>query len=77
MPTNGGERERAGSHVLSGVRANVRADCGGGACGLARAEQQQVRPDSPWCQETPCGAWLLGERKRVGGGWGGSAMLET
>ena len=31
--------KRAGSHVLSEVRASVRAEC---ACGLARAEQRQV-----------------------------------
>ena len=57
--------KRAVSHVLSEVRASVRAEC---ACGLARAEQRQVLiPHGVERHHAARGR--VGERRRVGGGW--------
>ena len=58
--------KRADSHVLSEVRASVRAVQvrvlvrreSVRAC--ARACRATTGPGSPWCRETPCGAWLCG-----------------
>ena len=64
--------KRADSHVLSEVRASVRAVQvrvlvrreSVRAC--ARACRATTGPDSPWCRETPCGAWLCGLAEEAG-----------
>ena len=37
----------------------------GKACGLSRV-QRMTGPESPWCRETPCGAWLCGLAEEAG-----------
>ena len=51
-------------HVRVRVRVRVRV-CVREGGGLSRV-QRMTGPESPWCRETPCGAWLCGLAEEAG-----------
>ena len=51
-------------YCASRVRVRVRVRVREGVRAVARAEN--AGPESPWCRETPCGAWLCGSAEEAG-----------
>ena len=64
--------KRAGSHVqwseVCAMLCESLCECAcewrAGKCAVS-CVQRTTGPDLPWCQETPCGAWLCGPAEEI------------